>query len=116
MWICQKCNEKIEDEFDTCWNCLKHKDEPFNKEEDALNKAKEEELERIKKEKESKQLKGLSLRQYCLIIFLSILFFVPEFREFLFNIAGTESFISGVVGFFILSVILIILKKIFKYK
>ena len=58
MWICQKCNETIEDDFDACWNCLKHKDEPFNKEEDALNKAKEEELERIKKEKESKQLKG----------------------------------------------------------
>lgn len=21
MWICKKCNEEIEDTFDTCWNC-----------------------------------------------------------------------------------------------
>jgi hypothetical protein len=21
MWICKKCSEKIENEFDVCWNC-----------------------------------------------------------------------------------------------
>jgi len=21
MWICEKCNEEIEDNFDSCWNC-----------------------------------------------------------------------------------------------
>ncbi len=21
MWTCQKCNEQIEDQFDSCWNC-----------------------------------------------------------------------------------------------
>lgn len=21
MWICKKCSEKIEDQFDACWNC-----------------------------------------------------------------------------------------------
>ena len=21
MWICEKCNEEIEDNFDVCWNC-----------------------------------------------------------------------------------------------
>ena len=22
MWTCKKCNEKIEDNFDECWNCF----------------------------------------------------------------------------------------------
>jgi hypothetical protein len=21
MWTCQKCGEKVEDQFDSCWNC-----------------------------------------------------------------------------------------------
>ena len=27
MWTCKKCNEKIEDNFDECWNCAVVKDE-----------------------------------------------------------------------------------------
>ena len=26
MWKCKKCSEKIEDEFDICWNCGADKD------------------------------------------------------------------------------------------
>lgn len=26
MWICNKCSEKIENEFDACWNCGAEKD------------------------------------------------------------------------------------------
>jgi hypothetical protein len=26
MWICKKCNEEIEDNFDSCWNCTKESD------------------------------------------------------------------------------------------
>jgi hypothetical protein len=26
MWICKKCGEKVEDEFDSCWKCSTPKD------------------------------------------------------------------------------------------
>ena len=26
MWRCKKCNEEIEDNFDSCWNCTKESD------------------------------------------------------------------------------------------
>ena len=27
FWICQKCREEIEDNFDTCWNCSSFRDD-----------------------------------------------------------------------------------------
>jgi len=30
MWICKKCNEEIEDNFDSCWNCTKESDVPID--------------------------------------------------------------------------------------
>lgn len=26
MWVCKKCNEKIGDNFDSCWNCTEESD------------------------------------------------------------------------------------------
>ena len=26
MWVCKKCNEKIDDNFDSCWNCTEEFD------------------------------------------------------------------------------------------
>lgn len=28
MWTCQKCGEKIEDQFDSCWKCSRPKNAP----------------------------------------------------------------------------------------
>ncbi len=27
MWVCEKCKEKIEGNFDTCWNCAGENEE-----------------------------------------------------------------------------------------
>jgi hypothetical protein len=28
MWLCPKCQEKVEDNYDICWNCLTERDAP----------------------------------------------------------------------------------------
>ena len=28
MWICKKCGESVDDQFDSCWKCSTPKDEP----------------------------------------------------------------------------------------
>ena len=50
MWICKQCDEKLEDSFDTCWNCGYEKtgkeiiSEPFEetKKETSFEKTKKE--------------------------------------------------------------------------
>jgi len=50
MWVCSKCGEKLEDNFDTCWKCgtLKEGSLPADKE-------KEEELEEVSKDNLTKK-------------------------------------------------------------
>ena len=33
MWVCKNCNEKLEDSFDSCWNCGRKEGETSIKEE-----------------------------------------------------------------------------------
>lgn len=50
MWICEKCNEENEDNFDTCWSCLTFFEERVIESKEHQQKIKEED-QRISEEK-----------------------------------------------------------------
>lgn len=65
MWICKKCNEELEDEFDSCWNCS-----DISEEELVLDNLKEE--KKIRKQ----EVKTISNNILALILAFVSVFFV----------------------------------------
>jgi len=53
MWICEKCNEELEDNFDTCWKCYDGSER--QKEDLEVEKKVEEKIEIEKVEEKRKK-------------------------------------------------------------
>ena len=100
MWQCKQCDEKIEDTFDSCWNCGKERIDDNNKtktrDEDDTEKREAEgiEKEKIENEKVEKQRiedEDNQIKDYPAIRFLS------QVSTFL---AWVGIFV-GIIGYFI---------------
>ena len=92
MWICEKCNEEIEDNFKDCWKCTK--------ESDVIEKIDRENLEKpdlntlIKEEAKKSKTKYRAWQNVCFLIF------------------GTFGFLyllGGQIRFLIVTIVLIII-------
>ena len=72
MWQCKKCNEKLEDSFDSCWSCGYEKpgSEIIS---ESFNEEKDEEKDEIKNEIKSHSVSLLSDKFKTLQLFQSIL-------------------------------------------
>ncbi len=68
MWICKNCNEKCEDQFDTCWNCGRDNPEPSNQDNDA----EQEKEQKIESEELSLSEKYITLKIYKVICYILI--------------------------------------------
>ncbi|MBT7815831.1 MAG: hypothetical protein HN566_03720 [Polaribacter sp.] len=68
MWICEKCNEEIEDNFDSCWNCIKESD--VKEEIDRVNSEQPDLNTLIAKESEKDERKVYrTWQKVCFVIF-----------------------------------------------
>jgi len=66
MWTCEKCKEEIEDNFDSCWNCIKESD--VKEEIDRVNSEKPDSNTLIEESKKNKKVYR-AWQKVCFVFF-----------------------------------------------
>ena len=105
MWTCEKCKEEIEDNFDSCWNCIKESD--VKEEMDRINSEKPDINTLIKEESKKAKTKYRRWQNVCFVILSGLISY-----EFL----SRDSLAGGGYGFLVLYTILIIIVLMFGKK
>jgi hypothetical protein len=93
MWVCKKCGEENEDNFDTCYKCLNFSEEGASKSVDYQKKL-EKENQKVKKEKPKKKKGNIFISLlFAIITFYCVRYISSVFEE----PVGNYSFTLGVL-------------------
>ena len=103
MWVCKKCNEKLEDNFDSCWKCYEfsEENEKYIKEEKEIKR-----IKRIKGKEKRKNIQRRTLRKFicvflsCItnLLILALLFYLG-LERFVNGFVASVMFLAGYQGF-----------------